>query len=165
MKKSKASEYRHIESFADLRKKKKELDHEIVKTGSKVTSATEHLIDEGVKVVAVGVAGFLISRILGTFMSTQKSNQHAKAQASAQAFDHVNDEAGNKTESTTGKNTGSQEGASTENQNGESKLDTALVWLDTISGGIDAARIVLNAVAEKTQQAEPERSTEETETG
>ena len=153
------SDFAGIDSFDSLRGKKNELEQEIAVTRKKVSSYTERLIQDGARVVAAGAFAFVVSKVLGYFMSSNSGNddgEHAMA-------NDVPKESGKAAEESQ-----TRENAHKAAENGHhSGMDTALIWLETLTGGLEAAKIVLNQIVEMQEKAKEEKSKEkeEMETG
>lgn len=152
----KIAEPKEISSFEELRERKKEVSREIESVTSNVKKSTDQLIEDGVKVVAVGFVAFLISRLLNVFMGGEKKQP---GEQMTMAFDTEEKTSRTKSESATGREESS--GESKRHENGHhSTLDTALIWLETISGGIDAAKIIISQIAEMKDQTQQKESSE-----
>ena len=150
-----------INSFNDLRERKRQVQKEIATAANNVTKSTEQLLEEGAKVVAVGFVAFLVSRLLNVFMGRgRKPSTHV----SAMAFESEREKPKDEGSAPQSEQRGDPAETTQEQMNGQhSTLDTARIWLETISGGLEAARIIIDQIAEVQDQVKEKKERGNTE--
>ena len=130
----KKADWKTIESFEDLQKRKQELKDEIRETEMRVTANAKHILVEGAKVAAAGFAALLISKLIGSILKARK-----KAEQETPADEDQKPPRETPTEQET--SSGEENGSS------YSSAETALMWLKAISTGLDTARVLLHEFA------------------
>jgi hypothetical protein len=148
-------EFAGIDSVESLREKKHQIEGEIAVTKKKVSSTTERLFEDGAKVIAAGAFAFIVSRLLGYFMSSASGRHYTESTMSAE---------GAKPKDERMRDARSAEDESTASDNGHhSAMDTALIWLETLTGGLETAKIVLDHIIEIQDKVKEDRSKEKEE--
>lgn len=143
-----------VKSFKDLRRRKKEVQGEIDAAARGVSKSTEELMEEGVKVAAVGFVAFLLSRLLNVFLGTNRkpSGDTVAMAYSTQDSKSADSDKSNSEQESSSEHAGVGGHAHSQMNGHQTILDSARFWIETISGGLEAAKIIIDQISEVQDQ-------------